>query len=205
MNPISEILLFEGLPQTTRGGRRTVLGRTCIRKKRVYSPVLGRNVTRCARFSGGYSGSGAGLGAFPIDISQIKDTLMTGGLAVGGAAVCQKVVAYFAPKIDLDPDDKWANALEVVLGIGAGFAIGKYAGKPDIGAAIAIGPVVLNGMRLLGYLITPPAPGEAAEEVSGHRRRALGVPVEAGQFPPEWMFQSRYMNQVQQQAPAFVM
>lgn len=200
---VSEVLLFEGLPPFGRRGGRNLFGRTCIRRKRVYSPVLGRNVERCAQFSGGGMAGLPGLGAFPIDLSQIKDTLLTGALAVGGAAVSQKAVAYLAPMIKLDPESKYGNALEVVLGIGAGFLVGKYAGKPDLGAAIAVGPIVWNGMKMLGYFVTPPA-AAAPEAISGYDR-GLGVPVQPDQFPPSWMYESPYMQQVVgQQAPAFV-
>lgn len=183
-------------------------GRHCIRKKRVFSSRLGRNVLRCAEFSGS-----GGLGAMPIQFDQIKDTLLTGGLAIGGAVVVNKAVAYVAPYINIDPADpkheKWVAALEIITGVGAGWAVGKYGGKPEIGAAIAIGPVVVNGLKLVGWIITP-APTEALAGAGAYPyqqpyRPGLGVPISQEEFPPDWISEHPAVNQAAQQYPAWAM
>lgn len=212
MNAVSEILLFEGLPPRRRGGR-SVFGKSCIRNKRVYSPRLGRNVIRCAEFSGGGTSLGS-LGALPISLEQIKSTALTGAVACGGAVVANKAMAYFAPMIKLDPlnpkDQKWIGALEVLTGIGLGYGIGKFARQPDLGAAVAVGPIMFNGLKVLGYLITPPIKKEKEEAVSGYYPPAvpagdLGVTIPQDQWPPAWMYESPYLDQARQQAPAWAM
>jgi len=178
----------------------------CIRKKRVFSSRLGRNVVRCAEFSGT-----AGLGAMPIQFDQIKDTLLTGGLAIGGAVVTNKAVAFVAPYINLDPADpkheKWIAALEIITGVGAGWAVGKYGGKPEIGAAIAIGPVVVNGLKLAGWMITPgaTAPIAGAGAYPYQPQGALGLPISQEEFPPGWIYEHPGVNQAAQQYPAWAM
>ncbi len=173
-----------------------MFGKSCVRKKRVWSPRMGRMVQRCAQFSGGSRGS---LGALPFDLDQIKDTALTGAIAVAGAVTAQKGVEYLAPMLKLQPDSYWTAGLEIATGIAGGYAIGHFMKKPDIGAAFAVGPIVINGMKLLGYLITPPV-REPAAPVSGYQNQ-LGMTIPADQFPPAWAYQSPYMAQAQQQNP----
>jgi len=201
--PVSDILLFEGI--RGRGGKS--VGKKCSRRKRVFSSKLGRNVLRCAEFGGS-----SGLGAMPIEFDQVKDTLLTGGLAIGGAVVMNKAVGYLAPYININPADpkheKWIAALEIIGGVGAGWAVGKYGGKPEIGAAIAIGPVVVNGLKLVGWIITPaestPIAGAYAYNQPAYQP-GLGVPISQEEFPPDWISEHPAMNQVAEQYPAWAM
>jgi len=160
---------------------------------------------RCANFSGGGVGLGE-LGALPFNIEQLKGTLLTGAVAVGGAIVAGKAVAYLAPMIKIAADSKWIMALEVIVGLLGGYAVARFAKQPDLGAAVALGPVIVNGLRIVGPLLTPGASGA----VAGRRRapvkasNELGVTVPAGTLP-EWMFQDPYLQKVQQENPAWAM
>jgi len=141
----------------------------------------------------------------PFNIEQLKGTLLTGAVAVGGAIVAGKAVAYLAPMIKIAAGSKWIMALEVIVGLLGGYAVARWAKQPDLGAAVALGPVVINGLRVIGPLLTPgasaPVAGGRAPVKASDR---LGVTVPAGTFP-EWMYQDPYVNQVQEQNPAWAM
>lgn len=186
---VEDILRFEGLKL---GGGSTM---ACKRRKNVYSPALGRMVSRCAEFDkGGFS-----LGAFRIpgvDFGQIKDTLITGGVAVGGAVITGKAVAYLVPLVKIDPASKWMPLIEIATGIALGVVVSKLTKKPDLGAALAIGPVVVNGLRLVtgilstktgisGYYVRPPV----------QSREQLASVIEQSGFPPEGMYDREYTEQ----------
>lgn len=190
---MEEILLFEGL-SSSKGGTK-MLGRTCIRTKRVKSPVLGKYVTRCAAYSG--DGGLAGLGALPFDIGAVKDTLLTGAVAVGGAFGVRKAGGYLMDALKIDPMSRWKMAIEVGIGLGGGFMIGKYTGKADLGAAVAVGPVVINGMELASEFLAPAGAG-----IAGAQAPPLGVTVEQEQLPA-WTTPNPFIEQVQQQFPAW--
>lgn len=153
--------------------------RSCVRRKRVYSPVLGRNVLRCAQFSG--DGGLFGIfDKFPLPIDQIKSAFVTGGLAVGGAVGARKIISYVAPMLKMDDKPKVVMLLEIAAGVVMAVVVGKYIGKPEFGAALAVGPVVLNGMALLGEFM----PELAAPGIAG-----LGVVVDQEGWVPEEMFE----------------
>lgn len=197
--PLEEVLLFSGIPRL-RGGSSVLGRRHCTRKKRVYSKAHRKYVTRCANFSGGGLGD---MGALPFNIEQLKGTLLTGAVAVGGAIVAGKAVAYLAPMIKVAPGSKWIMALEVIVGLLGGYAVARFAKQPDLGAAVALGPVIVNGLRIVGPLLTP----GASSPVAGAPVRAsqpLGVTVPAGQLP-EWMWQDPYLDKVQEQNAAWAM
>ena len=149
------------------------------------------------------------LGALPFDLEALKGTLLTGAVAVGGAVLAAKAGGWIAPMLKLDPTStatpKWIMIIEVAIGLLAGYAVGRYAKQPDLGAAVALGPVVVNGLKVVGMFLQP-----ASSPIAGHyaanvrASEALGAVVPAGQFP-EWMYQSDYMNQVKQQVPAWSM
>lgn len=184
---VEKILRFEGLKL---GGGSTM---GCERTKMVYSPALGRTVRRCAQFSKG----GSMLGAFRIpgvDIGQIKDTLITGGVAVGGAVVTGKAVAYLLPMVKIDPASKWRPVIEIGVGIGLGIVVSKLTKKADLGAAFAIGPVVVNGLRLVsGILATGNGIGRIQPPV--YSREQLASIIEQSGFPPEGMYDTQYSEQ----------
>lgn len=163
----------------------------CIRRKRVYSPVMGRNVLRCAKFSGG--GLGGILDKFPLPIDQVQAALVTGGLAVGGAVGARKIVGYVAPMLKMEGKPKVIMVLEIATGVMMGVVVGKYIGKPQIGMALAVGPVVLNGMALVGEFM----PELAAPGIAG-----LGVVVDQESWVPEQMFQPGVTPGLQQEVAA---
>lgn len=199
----ADVLLFEGI-HGRRGGH-TVFGRRCIRKKRVRSAATGKMTTRCAEFSGGSLGN---LGALPFDLEALKGTLLTGAVAVGGAVLAAKLGGFIVPMLKLDPAStmtpKWAMIIEVAIGLVAGYAVGKYAKKPDLGAAVALGPVVVNGLRVVGMFLQPgnsPIAGHyGAPDVSASA--PLGATVPGGYFP-EWAYESGYVDTVNKQVPAW--
>jgi hypothetical protein len=198
MPGIAEVLLFEGIPRR-KGGN--MFGKTCKRTKRVRSTATGKMVTRCAEFSGGSLGS---LGALPFDFDALKGTLLTGAVAVGGAVLAARGVGYLAPMIKIDPTSSWIMVLEVALGLVAGYAVGKYAKQPDLGAAVALGPVVVNGLRLVGMFLAPGGETLAGRRPNVRASQPLGAVVPAGTFP-EWMFRSEYQDRINQQLPDWAM
>lgn len=196
---MEEILRFDGLKL---GGNKM----QCIRKKRVYSPALGRYTMRCAEYSKG----GINLGAFKIpgiDINQVKDTLITGAVAVGGAVAAGKTVAYIGPMVKLDPASKWRPVIEIATGIALGVVVGKAANKPDLGAALAIGPVVVNGMRLLSGIMSTDTPlaGLRNRALAGRTRQSLGVVQDKAAFPPLYMYDNAFLSDAQNQVPVWAM
>ena len=197
-----EILRFEGLKL---GGSK--MRGDCIRKKRVYSLALGRYVMRCAEYD---KGGIMGLGAFKIpgiDINQVKDTLITGAVAVGGAVATGKTIAYIGPHLKLDPASKWRPVIEIVTGIALGVLVGKATKKPDLGAALAIGPVVVNGLRLASGIMSTSVPmGQLrSPALSGARRQALGVIQDKAAFPPQYMYDNAFLSDAQNQVPVWAM
>jgi len=165
-------------------------------------------VKRCAEFSGGSLGS---LGALPFDLEALKGTLLTGAVAVGGAVLAAKAGAWIAPMLKLDPTKtstpKWIMVIEVAIGLLAGYAVGKYAKQPDLGAAVGLGPLVVNGLKVAGMFLQPTASSAIAGHYADQARAAaeqLGAVVPGGQFPA-WMYQSDYMNQIKNQVPAWPM
>lgn len=177
----------------------TLAGRHCIRKTRKYSKKLGKNVTRCAEYSGG--GLFGGLGALPFNLDQFKDTFMTGAVAVVGAGLSNQVVdRWVGPLFKTLPDSYLSMGLEIAAGLVGGWAIAKYTGKADLGAAFSVGPVVYNGMKLVQLFVMPIMAGEeAAAEVSGYDP-ALGVAIAQEEWPPKDVFQNPYAQFLQQQA-----
>lgn len=203
----AEVLLFEGTHRS--GGGHSVFGRRCKRRKKVRAKG-GKMVWRCAEFSGGDLGS---LGAIPFDLDQLKGTLLTGAVAVGGAVLAAKATGYIVDMIKLDPAKKstltWVMVIQVMIGLLGGYAVGKYMKKPDLGAAVALGPVVVNGLKVVGMVLQPKP---ASNAISGHyaggapvnTTEGLGMTVPGGYFP-EWAYQSQYQDQINQQVPAWAM
>lgn len=170
----------------------------CKRKKRVYSKALGREVMRCAEYDKG----GLGLGKFRIpgvNINQIKDTLITGGVAVGGAILTSKAVNYLAPMVGIDTGSKWMPVIEIGTGIALGVGIGKVMRKPDLGAAFAIGPIVINGLRLASGIISTDI------SLASIPIPALGVVQDQAAFPPDTMYDKSYSEAAQDQYPSWAM
>lgn len=192
MAVFENILRFEGLG--IGGGSKMA----CKRKKAYFSPSLGRDVMRCAEYDKG----GLNLGAFSIpgvNINQIKDTFITGGVAVGGAVITGKAVTWLAPMVNIDSTSKWLPAIEIGTGIILGVVIGKVTNKPDLGAAFAIGPVVVNGLKLVTDIMAP----ENGLGRIMQRQRQLGVVQDMAAFPPMNMYDKSYSEAAQQQYPAW--
>jgi len=181
-----------------------MFGKRCIRTKTVYSPVLGRNVVRCAEYSGTGVGFGQ-LGAFPITLDTLKDTGMTAAVAVGSAVGVRKLTDWWIRYVNLDPrTERWAKPIaEVATGVGASYLIGKYAGKPDIAAAVMLGPIIVNGMEQVGALLAPAPP--VAGYGYNYSQPSLGAVVEQDQLTPGWATADPFLSQVQQQFPAWAM
>lgn len=181
-----------------------MLGKHCIRKRPVYSPRLGRNVQRCAQFSGGGLGQ---LGAFPISLEALKDTGMTAGVAVGSAVGIRRLTDWWIGYLNLDPTtERWLRPVaEVGTGVGGSYFIGKYTGKGDIAAAVMLGPMVINGIELLGGLLAPPPPVAGDGRDYSQSQESLGAVVEQDQLTPGWATGDPFLSQVQKQFPAWGM
>ena len=201
---IAKVLLFEGI---NRKGGKGMFGKHCVRKKTVFSPVLGRNVQRCARFSGpGLSGP-AGLGAFPISMEQLKDTGMTAIMAIAAALAVRRLADWAYGQTAIEPTTlRWLKPLsEAAAGIGAGWAIGNYTGRGDIAAAVALGPCVVNGMEQAAMLIAPSASTAGyGSQYRGYDPN-LGMVVDQAALTPGWATQDPYLYRVAGQFPAWSM
>jgi len=132
---------------------------------------------RCASYGGSGGGLGGGLmgfgGKFPIDIAQVKDTLITGGVAVGGAVAARKGAAYLIGLYDKVDDPKpWSAGTKVwvtrIIEVGGGLVLGvvvaKYFNQQEYGAALAVGPVVLNGFDIAIDILEDIAEGKEGNE-----------------------------------------
>lgn len=139
-------------------------------------------------------------GKFPIDLDQIKDTFITGGVAVGGAVASRKGVAWLIGLYDSEENPKeWSpetkiwvtRILEVAGGIGLGVVVAKYGGKQDIGGAIAVGPVVLNLFDIVTEVLAGDAEvaGWYDPALAGRADPALAGMVNMQDWIPPGMFQ----------------
>jgi len=202
---VEDILRFEGLKL---GG--STMG--CKRTKKVFSPALGRMVVRCAEFDKGGFSMGA-LRIPGVDFGQIKDTLITGGVAVGGAVMTGKVVAYIAPLVKLDPESlkpeevqrskTWLPVFEIATGIGLGILVTKLTKKPDLGAALAIGPVVVNGLKIVSGILATNNGISGLRRAGLPGRQPLGAVIEQQAFPPEGMYDRQYASEFGQPQAAW--
>ena len=133
-----EILIFEGAKTMKH----------CVRKKRVYSERLGRHVLRCAEFADGDLGDMGDMGQIT---DEIKDTLITGAVAAGGAVISKAVVENIVTKqFDLSPT--WEIVANVVAGFALGWGAVRVGLDANTAAALTIGPVVVGAVQLLGEL-----------------------------------------------------
>jgi len=185
-----------------------MFGKSCVRTKTVFSPVLGRNVQRCAQFaSGGLSGFGQ-LGAFPITVDQLKETGMTAVLAVGSAVGVRKLTGWWMKYIPMEAKTvMWLQPIaECATGLGGAYLIGRWTPKGDIAAAVLLGPVFLNGIELVGRLLAP-SPPVAGDQPASYNPNpaALGAVVEQERLTPGWATVDPFLAQVQQQFPAWAM
>lgn len=191
--------------------------RRCVAWQTVYSPAIGGNVRRCARFSGTMAGlSGIGqvgalgqAGTLRGTFEEIKDVLYIGLVATGGALLTDQVFNLFAGKLGVTGYTR--HLAEAATGIGLGVLVGRFLNKPRLGAMLAIGPVVFAGVRMLGELLNvgPMAPlspaaglGMVAIEpyqpyplMSGQEQNQLGA-WQVGPGTPSFMLQP-------QQPPAY--
>lgn len=112
------------------------------------------------RRTSGIAGIG-GLGQGLSNVKSIKGTvkgltgvLITGGIAAAGAILAESVyekLGVEGAKLQLEGWKRQAAILAVGLGIA--LLVAKYAKKPRIAAALAIGPAVAVGMRLFADIM----------------------------------------------------
>jgi len=137
--------------------------RECVEWQEVYSPALGKYVRRCAAYApkgGGLSGLGQLdiARSFGLDPEVIKNTAINGGFAAGGAWLAQKFTNWLATVGKEEGEEpRFKGTLYDVVMILAGIAIGAFVGKafrrPQIGLAMATGPAVVVGLRVLGQIV----------------------------------------------------
>lgn len=151
-----------------------------------------------------------GLGATRLDMKQIQDIAITGGVAAGGAIVIRKGMSYLAPLVKMNPATVTWRLIEMGGGVLVGYIIGKVAKKPEIGAAVAIGPIVFNGAEIIGKFLAPSlVPGMAgarrrySRQVTPRSRPALGRTIPESEWPPKWLSSSEEMAAWAQQYPGW--
>jgi len=127
---------------------------------------------------------------------------MTAVIAVAAALAVRRLADWAYSQTSIEPTTlRWLKPLsEAGAGIGAGWAIGKYTGRGDIAAAVAIGPAVVNGMEQAAMLIAPSAP------IAGYQgHNPLGMVVDQAAMTPGWATNDPYLYQVSGQFPAWAM
>jgi len=143
---IDELLLFHGLKQT--GGRK-MAGR-CVSYATRWDPKTMSYKRKCIRRSGPNVGQ---LGAFGVgrglksSLAGVKDVFITGGIAAGGAVVTDRVFEMIQARLELA--GYVATAAKAATGIALGLTIAKVLKKPRIGAAFAIGPIVVAALDII--------------------------------------------------------
>jgi len=102
----------------------------------------------------------SGIGAFPTVTSlkasfdSVKDVLLFGSLAAGGAFVTEQVWNMVGKSLKItDPTQK--ALAEIATGIGLGMIIARFTKKTQLGAAFAVGAVVKGALDLVSHYISP--------------------------------------------------
>ena len=150
--PASELMILHGL-----SGGRTMAGKSSSYLS--YDPVSGNYVrkTRRRRRSRTMTGGLGSLGSFGQatglkgTIKSIQGVLLTGAIATAGAVITDKVYEKIGESLGLEG---WKRELaKMATGIALGILIAKFAKKPRLAAAFAIGPIVLGGLNLFGDIM----------------------------------------------------
>lgn len=148
-----------------------------------------RRVSRNKPMFMGNLGAGEGMKA---SFSAVKGVLVTGLIAAGGAVVTRKLFDAYGTKMNLTKNSIEESLAIGALGIGGGIIIAKFLKKSELGAAFAIGTVVLAGMNIIGNVLNPTAGlGYIQVDQPGFQRgkmAAIGATrVEAEGFHPQVM------------------
>lgn len=196
-----ELLLLHG----NNTGGQNMAGR-CTRFQRVWSPLTGGYVKRCAKRSSfgslGEIGEIGELGettSLRATLGDAKQVLITGSIAAGGAIITDKIFSMIEKRYPGLSGNK-ALIAQLVLGLGVGIVVGKFLKKPKLGANLAIGPVVLVASRVLGQVLGArplSTSGLGMMAIEPYRETlsdynhpmALGSTMQVGPGVPSWMMQ----------------
>jgi len=177
-------------------------GNACAEWKNVYSEATGGYIRRCARMARSRRRRSLGEialgnpGTLSGTMRDVKGVLVTGAIAVSGAVITDKVFNLIAKNW---PVTGWKRYLgEAATGIALGILVGKFLKRPRLGAAIAIGPVVVAGLKATAELMNagPLSPASTAglgmmsidpyyQSLSGGDD--LGA-MQVGPGVPRWMY-----------------
>jgi len=193
------------------GYTRTRRKSKMVRRRRTYTSHYNRALGRYTRRSHrrrsmrGLGDIGS-MGAVNMRqaFNSVKDVLITGAIAAGGAIVSVKVLDMIDKDKTMIKAGYQRDLATAAVGIGAGLIVGKFAKKPKIGAAIAIGAVVIAAWNMLARsqvlgagMSTVSGLGLVSIERPGGMRPAItrlpvsGIPQASlpGQVP-NWLTQS---------------
>ena len=126
----------------------------CVSYTTRWDPKTMTYKRRCRRRVG-TAGVGQ-LGAFGVgrglksSLAGVKDVFITGGIAAGGAVVTDRVFEMIQARLELA--GYLATAAKAATGIALGLTIAKVLKKPRIGAAFAIGPIVVAALDIIHEL-----------------------------------------------------
>ncbi len=141
----------------------------CVAFKNVYSPATGGYIRKCKTFSGGGGLSGLGQSSsLKASLMDVKDVVITGGIAAAGVLISDKLFDLIAGGMDLEGWER--NLAQAATGIALGIIVGKFLKKPRLAATLAVGPVVFAALRLFGDLMKV---GPFAPSVAGLGRMGL--------------------------------
>lgn len=176
----SELLLLHG-----SGGRRK-MAKTGCKWKRVINPYTNTWTNQCVgrsrrKKSGlfGEVGLMKGLGesmSLKGIMADVKDVAVNGGVAVAGAVITDRLFTAIMDSVDKNHSFTGIkrHVAEMATGVGLGIAVGKLLKKPRIAVLVAIGPVVVGGLKIVGEMLNSgPFAGSMA-----------GVPAIAGAYRP---------------------
>jgi hypothetical protein len=142
--------------------------RHCIRKATYYNRY-GQPVRRCAKFSDSgstalagrdkrgrrrkkftlFGGSSLGQGGI---LKDLQPTLITGGLAAGGAWISQSLASKLGKSLNVQPGSMTGNLLTIAVGVALGGLVTRFTKKREMGVALGVGAVAITLLNFIGTL-----------------------------------------------------
>lgn len=171
--------------------------------KLLYNPKVGGYVRRCSRKRRATKGLFGEIGdigelgdstSLRGTIASVKGVLVNGMVAAGGAVITDKVFMRIADEINKEKvriSGIPLDLIEIVTGLALGIVVGKALKKPQLGAMVAIGPVVVGTLKVIRDLMGGKSivKGLGMMSVEPYRERIsdMGAVTQIGGGVPAWM------------------
>jgi len=142
---------------------------------------------RCAKYRP-LSGTDLGFGQITevlgIDVSNIMQTVRTGAVAAAGALLTDRIFDYIGDRLKLTGTT--ASIAKLAVGLALGGIVGKMLKRPDLGVALAVGPLVTVGLDILGGVLKTEGLGLTTyEKVKPEFEKGFGLITEETKLPYE--------------------